>query len=150
MNPLTIPARVTSEPHRFKVWLFSDGLKPQNRAEFRSELDPDGFSLWFGVCARAFLSKAVCGAPSVVVALWEVGGRHQITGYAAKGLVLAGAGILVIIAALQADPAKASGLDAAVKTLGRAPFGKTLLLLAAAGIAAFGAYSFVRARYGRM
>jgi hypothetical protein len=73
-----------------------------------------------------------------------------ITGYIAKGLVFAGAGLLVIIASLTADPSKAAGLDAAVKTLGQAPFGKILLILAALGIAAFGAYSFVRSRYGRM
>jgi hypothetical protein len=73
-----------------------------------------------------------------------------VTGYVAKGLVLAGAGLLVIFAALTADPSKAAGLDAAVKTLGQAPFGKVLLILAAIGIAAFGAYSFVRSRHGRM
>ena len=73
-----------------------------------------------------------------------------ISGYAAKGFVLAGAGLLVIVATLQADPSKAAGLDAAVKTLGQAPFGKVLLILAALGIAAFGIYNFVRARYGRM
>jgi hypothetical protein len=73
-----------------------------------------------------------------------------VTGYVAKGLVLAGAGVLVIVAILQADPSKASGLDAAVKTLGHAPFGKVLLVVAALGIAAFGAYSFVRSRHGRM
>ena len=73
-----------------------------------------------------------------------------VTGYVAKGLVLAGAGVLVIVATLQADPSKATGLDAAVKTLGQAPFGKFLLIVAALGIAAFGAYSFVRSRYGRM
>lgn len=73
-----------------------------------------------------------------------------VTGYVAKGLVLAGAGLLVILATLQADPAKASGLDAAVKTLGQAPFGKFLLIAAALGIAAFGVYSFIRSRYNRM
>jgi Domain of Unknown Function (DUF1206) len=73
-----------------------------------------------------------------------------ITGYVAKGLVLAGAGVLVIIATLEADPSKATGFDAAVKTLGHAPFGKVLLIVAALGIAAFGGYSFVRSRYGRM
>jgi hypothetical protein len=85
----------------------------------------------------------------------RVSGRSGITavgiaGYAAKGLVLAGAGVLVVVATLQADPSKAAGLDAAVKTLGQAPFGKFLLIVAALGIAAFGAYSFVRARFGRM
>lgn len=73
-----------------------------------------------------------------------------VGGYVAKGLVLAGAGVLVIVATLQADPSKASGIDAAVKALGNAPFGKFLLIVAALGIAAFGAYSFVRARFGRM
>jgi uncharacterized membrane protein YidH (DUF202 family) len=73
-----------------------------------------------------------------------------VTGYVAKGVVLAGAGLLVILATLQADPSKAAGLDAAVKTLGQAPFGKVLLILAAIGIAAFGAYSFVRSKHGRM
>jgi len=73
-----------------------------------------------------------------------------VCGYVAKGVVLAGAGVLVIVATLQADPSKASGIDAAVKALGNAPFGKFLLIVAALGIAAFGAYSFVRARLGRM
>ncbi|OBB04901.1 hypothetical protein A5662_11110 [Mycobacteriaceae bacterium 1482268.1] len=73
-----------------------------------------------------------------------------VAGYVAKGLVLAGAGLLVMIATVQADPSKSSGLDAAVKTLGQAPFGKFLLILAALGIAAFGVYSFVRSRHGRM
>ena len=44
-----------------------------------------------------------------------------VTGYVAKGVVLAGAGLLVIVATLQADPSKATGFDAAVKTLGHAP-----------------------------
>ncbi len=73
-----------------------------------------------------------------------------VTGYVAKGLVFVGAGLLVIFATLTADPSKAAGADAAVKTLGQAPFGKILLILAALGIAAFGAYSFVRSRHGRM
>lgn len=73
-----------------------------------------------------------------------------VGGYVAKGLVFVGAGILVLVATLRFDPAKASGIDGAVKTLGQAPFGKFLLIVAALGIAAFGAYSFVRSRYARM
>lgn len=64
--------------------------------------------------------------------------------------MLAGAGVLTVVATLQADPSKSTGLDAAVKTLGDAPFGRVLLVMAALGIAAFAAYSFVRSRYGRM
>ncbi|UXA19807.1 DUF1206 domain-containing protein [Mycobacterium sp. SMC-4] len=73
-----------------------------------------------------------------------------VVGYVAKGIVLGGAGLLVVVATLQADPSKASGIDAAVKTLGEAPFGKFLLVAAALGIAAFGVYNFIRSRYNRM
>ncbi|MEN0135270.1 MAG: DUF1206 domain-containing protein [Rhodococcus sp. (in: high G+C Gram-positive bacteria)] len=73
-----------------------------------------------------------------------------VVGYVAKGLVIAGAGVLVIVAVLNSDPSKATGIDGAVKTLGSAPFGQFLLILAALGIAAYGVYSFVMARYARM
>lgn len=101
-----------------------------------------GYHVYKGV-SKKFLKDLRGSAGSAVTAV-------GVTGYAAKGAVLAGAGLLVIVATLQADPAKAAGLDAAVKTLGQAPFGKFLLLVAAVGIAAFGAYSFVRSRNGRM
>ncbi len=73
-----------------------------------------------------------------------------IAGYSAKGAVLGGAGILLVVATLTADPAKGAGLDAAVKSLGQAPFGKFLLIAAAIGFAAYGAYCFVLARFARM
>nr|WP_185296316.1 DUF1206 domain-containing protein [Mycolicibacterium litorale] len=101
-----------------------------------------GYHVYKGATKKFFKDLRVSGGTGITA----VG----VTGYVAKGLVLAGAGILVIVATLQADPAKASGLDAAVKTLGQAPFGKFLLIVAAVGIAAFGAYSFVRSRHGRM
>ncbi len=101
-----------------------------------------GYHVYKGVSKKFLKDLRVSGGSAITA----VG----ITGYAAKGLVLAGAGVLVVVATLQADPSKAAGLDAAVKTLGQAPFGKFLLILAAIGIAAFGAYSFVRARLGRM
>jgi hypothetical protein len=71
-------------------------------------------------------------------------------GYVAEGLVLAGAGILVIVAAVRADPSKATGLDGSVKTLGQAPYGTVLIMCAAAGFAAYGCYSFALSRYARM
>ncbi|TPG28045.1 DUF1206 domain-containing protein [Mycolicibacterium hodleri] len=85
----------------------------------------------------------------------EIAGGSAITwigivGYVAKGLVLIGVGLLVIVATLTSDPSKATGVDGAVKTLGAAPFGKFLLLLAAVGIAAYGGYGFIRARYAKM
>jgi len=73
-----------------------------------------------------------------------------VVGYIAKGLVLAGAGVLLVIAAARADPSKATGLDGAVKTLGAAPAGFALLLVAAVGVATYGVYAFVMARFARM
>lgn len=101
-----------------------------------------GYHVYKGISKKFFKDLRVSGGTGITI----VG----VSGYAAKGAVLAGAGLLVIIATSRADPAKASGLDAAVKTLGEAPFGKFLLVVAAAGIAAFGVYSFIRSHHGRM
>ena len=101
-----------------------------------------GYHIYKGATKRFLKDLTVSGGP----VLTPVG----IAGYIAKGVVLAGAGILVIIATFTADPAKASGLDGAVKTLGAAPFGKMLLILAALGFAAYGLYSFARSRYCRL
>jgi hypothetical protein len=101
-----------------------------------------GYHVYKGATKKFFKDLRISGGTGVTA----VG----IAGYVAKGLVLAGAGVLVIVATLQADPSKATGLDATVKTLGQAPYGKFLLILAGVGIAAFGAYSFVRSRHGRM
>lgn len=101
-----------------------------------------GYHVYKGASKRFLKDLRVSGGSVVTAA--------GIAGYAAKGVVLAGAGILVIVATLQADPSKATGFDAAVKALGHAPFGKALLVAAAVGIGAFGFYNFVRSRYGRM
>ncbi len=68
-------------------------------------------------------------------------------GFPAKGVSLAVVGGLLVYAAVTFDPARATGLDGALRTILDAPFGKVLLTLVAIGIAAFGAYCFVRARY---
>ena len=68
-------------------------------------------------------------------------------GYPGKGIALGVVGGLFVWAALTFDPEKASGLDGALRTILDAPFGQFLLTLVALGIAAFGAYLLVRARY---
>ncbi|ORA32901.1 hypothetical protein BST13_21320 [Mycobacterium aquaticum] len=73
-----------------------------------------------------------------------------LSGYVAEGLTLAGAGALVIVAAVRADPSKATGLDGAVKTLAQLPYGTVLILCAALGFVAYGCYSLVLSRYARM
>jgi hypothetical protein len=68
-------------------------------------------------------------------------------GFPGKGVALAGVGVLLIWAAVTFDPSKASGLDGAMHAILDLPLGQILLTLVALGIAAFGAYLFVRARY---
>jgi hypothetical protein len=68
-------------------------------------------------------------------------------GFPGKGIALALVGGLLVYAAVSFDPSKARGLDGALKTILELPFGRILLTLVAIGIAAFGAFCFVRARY---
>jgi hypothetical protein len=68
-------------------------------------------------------------------------------GFPGKGIALAGVGALLVWAAVTFDPSKAQGLDGALHAILELPFGRILLTLVAIGIAAFGAYLFVRARY---
>lgn len=73
-----------------------------------------------------------------------------VVGYIAKGAALAVMGGLFMAAAVKADPNQPTGLDAALKTLRDQPFGTVLLLVVAVGLAAYGLYSFARARYSTM
>jgi hypothetical protein len=76
--------------------------------------------------------------------------RLGMVGYIAKGLVIAGAGVLVIGAASRSEPNKATGLDGALRTLGAQPYGAALLIAAGLGIITYGLYSFAMARYTKM
>ncbi|SOE03611.1 DUF1206 domain-containing protein [Blastococcus haudaquaticus] len=68
-------------------------------------------------------------------------------GFPGKGIALAVVGGLLVYAAITFDPAKAQGLDGAMRTILDLPAGQILLTLVALGIAAFGAFCLVRARY---
>jgi hypothetical protein len=94
---------------------------------------------------RKFLEELdLTSAPARTRALVE---KLGLVGYPAKGVALGVVGALLTYAAVTFDPAKASGLDGALRTILDAPFGRVLLTLVALGIAAFGAYCFVRARH---
>ena len=85
-------------------------------------------------------SKASASATRLVTRLGQVG-------FPGKGIALAGVGALLIWAAVTFDPSKARGLDGALHEILGLPFGRILLTLVALGIAAFGAFCLVRARY---
>ncbi|GLY06184.1 MULTISPECIES: DUF1206 domain-containing protein [Actinoplanes] len=76
--------------------------------------------------------------------------RLGMAGYMAKGTAYAIAGLLVVSAALNYDPDKARGLDAALKTLAGYSWGVWVLALIAAGIAAFGVYCIAQAKYRKI
>jgi hypothetical protein len=80
------------------------------------------------------------GALKLVTRLGQVG-------FPGKGIALAVVGALLAYAALTFNPSKAQGLDGALRTILELPLGTILLTLVAVGIAAFGAFCLVRARY---
>jgi hypothetical protein len=73
-----------------------------------------------------------------------------IAGNGAGGAVLVLVGIFLIQAAATDNPGDSKGLDQTLRTLAHAPFGPALLLLVAAGLAAYGLYSFVEMRFRRV
>jgi hypothetical protein len=101
-----------------------------------------GYHIYKGA-SRSFLDDLKGKSPNVVR-------RLGIVGYVAKGIVIAAAGVLVIVAALWSQPEKATGLDAALKTLGAQPYGRVGLVAAGLGIITYGFYSFAMARRTKM
>jgi hypothetical protein len=76
--------------------------------------------------------------------------RSGQIGYIAKGVSIAVIGVLVVIAAIQFDPAKAAGLDAALRSLAQTPLGPWLLVVVALGLAAYGVFCWFDAKYHRV
>ena len=72
------------------------------------------------------------------------------TGLAARAVTFWIIGGFVIVAAWQADPQEARGLNGALNTLQAQAYGPWLLGAAAIGLIAFAVYSFVEARYRRI
>jgi hypothetical protein len=71
-------------------------------------------------------------------------------GYAARGVVFVAIGAFLVAAAVQSDPSEAHGLGGALLALQEQPFGRALFALVALGLAAFGGFGFVEARYRRI
>lgn len=71
-------------------------------------------------------------------------------GFAARGVVYLIIGGFLIAAAWQADPQEAAGIGEALRTLGQQPYGPWLLGIVALGLAAYGIFALVLARYRRI
>ncbi len=73
-----------------------------------------------------------------------------MVGMTARGLVFAVAGFLLVKAAADFDPDKATGIDGTLKLIAQQTYGQVLLTVTAVGIIAYGLYSFAEARYRQL
>ena len=73
-----------------------------------------------------------------------------IAGYTAKGVALFVTGLLVVIAAVTANPEESTGLDGGLRALRDQPLGVYALLAVGAGLICYGLYMVVRARLAKM
>lgn len=71
-------------------------------------------------------------------------------GYAARGVAYLPLGVVVTLAGLRAQPSEVTSFGLALEALERQPTGSIILTLTACGLTAFGAFSFVEARFRRI
>lgn len=79
---------------------------------------------------------------------WAI--RTGRAGLAARGIVFSLIGFFVMQAALQSQPGEARGVGGALRTLESQPYGPWILGTVAIGLAAYGVYMLVTAKYRRI
>lgn len=92
------------------------------------------------VCKKLDLSGLSAQAKTTVE-------RIERAGLAARGVVFVLTGGFLVSAAWQERAAEARGLDGVLRTLEGQPYGPVLLGVIAVGLAAYGVFQFVQARY---
>jgi hypothetical protein len=73
-----------------------------------------------------------------------------VVGYAAKGIALLLAGLLIVIATVKVHPEESTGLDGGLKGLRDQPFGMYLLAAVGIGLICYGIFMMVRAKLAKM
>lgn len=113
-----------------------------------------GMSLVIGgvvICYRAwrrkFERKLDLGALSADAREWLT--RVCVFGLGARGVVFAIIGIFLVQAGWHSNPRAARGLVGALNAIQAQTHGRVLFGIVAAGLAAYGVYCCIRARYGR-
>jgi len=86
------------------------------------------------------LGSASTRTRKVVTRLGQIGGI-------ARGLVFATIGVFLVVAAKDANPRQAKGIDSALRALAHTPLGPWLLVVVAIGLMMFGVYSWCEARW---
>lgn len=88
-------------------------------------------------------SQLPAGARRVVTWLGEFGGI-------ARGIVFVTAGVFLVVAAAEAQPQQAKGVDSSLRVLAATPLGPWLLVLVAIGLIMFGVFSCCEAKWLRL
>lgn len=68
----------------------------------------------------------------------------------ARGVVFATVGVFLVVAAVEAQPGQAKGLDSALRALAQTPAGPPVLVVVAVGLIMFGLFSGCEARWRRV
>ncbi len=89
------------------------------------------------------LAQMRAGTRRIVEWLGKFGG-------VARGAVFVTAGIFLVIAAVEAKPQQAKGVDSALRALASTPLGPWLLVVVAIGLVIFGLFSCCQARWQRL
>jgi hypothetical protein len=99
-----------------------------------------------GLARRYDVEVRISDVPRTIRRLFEAVGGF---GMLARGAVVVLLGYFVVEAAVTFNPAHATGLDGALASVLHDPWGPWLLLGIAAGLACFGLFSILEARYAR-
>jgi Domain of Unknown Function (DUF1206) len=104
-----------------------------------------GLYIMYRAYKRTFLEHLRMGSASmrtrkVVTRLGQIGG-------VARGFVFGVIGVFLVIAAKDANPRQAKGIDSALRALAHTPLGPWLLVVVALGLMTFGVYSWCEARW---
>jgi len=107
-----------------------------------------GFYQFYKAYKAKFRKKMKVYEMSSTEETWAT--RAGRLGLAARGVVLVMMGFFAIQAARQYDSSEVKGLDGALETLSRQPYGPWLLGIVAIGLIAYGIHMFAQAEYRRI
>lgn len=95
-----------------------------------------------------FLKRLEGGSMDATENRWAT--RCGQIGLTARGVVFGIIGYFLIVAAFHYNPGEVRGLGGALQAIAAQPYGKVLLSIVAAGLAVYGFYMFIEAKYHRI
>ncbi len=104
-----------------------------------------GLKAAYSAYTRKYRDKVAFGQLDARARQWV--DRVGRLGLSARAVVFGLIGVFLLRAAIQSDASEARGLEGALDTVARQPYGPWLLALVAIGLACYGVFSIVKARY---